>query len=146
MPRKPQPIPPIYQPELAADAILWAVDHDDPEIWVGGSTVLTILGDRVAPRVVDRYLARQGYDAQQHDGLVESDRRDNLWQPVSGDHGAHGAFDARARNRSLQFSLWKRRRWMALAAGILAATMTVRCRFGSGKRDASDSVEYPGAA
>jgi NAD(P)-dependent dehydrogenase (short-subunit alcohol dehydrogenase family) len=146
MPRKPQPVPPIYQPELAADAVLWAVDHDDPEIWVGSSTVLTILGDRVVPRVVDRHLARKGYGAQQHDGLVEPDREDNLWQPVGGDHGAHGAFDARARTRSLQFSLWKRRRWVALAAGVLGAAMTMRRRIRPGNRDASDSTEYSGAA
>jgi NAD(P)-dependent dehydrogenase (short-subunit alcohol dehydrogenase family) len=126
LPRKPQPVPPIYQPEVAADAVVWAVDHDDPEVWVGASTMRAIVANRVAPRLIDRYLARMGYGAQQHDGPVDPDRDHNLWEPVAGDHGAHGDFDARARSRSLQFWLVKRRRrWLAAAAtgvaGVVAA-------------------------
>lgn len=123
LPRKPQPVPPIYQPEVAADAVLWAADHDDPELWVGRSTVQAILANRLAPRLLDRYLARTGYGAQQHDGPVEPNRPHNLWDPVPGDQGAHGDFDARARGSSLQFWLVKHRRWLAITSTGLTAVV-----------------------
>jgi hypothetical protein len=117
-------VPPIFQPEVAADAIVWAAENPRFEVYVGGSTVMTILGNKIAPRLLDRHLARHGYQSQQTNGLVEPDRPDNLWKPVAGDHGAHGAFDHRARPRSLQFSLLKHR-WLALGTvgvGVVAAT------------------------
>src|SRR5436189_1674691 len=89
LPRKPQPVPPIYQPEVAADAIVHAAHHYRREWYVGGSTVTAIVGNKIAPGFGDWYLARQGYDAQQYDGHVAPDRRDNLYAPVDDDRD-HG--------------------------------------------------------
>jgi NAD(P)-dependent dehydrogenase (short-subunit alcohol dehydrogenase family) len=130
LPRKPQPVPPIYQPEVAAEAIVWAAEHDRPELYVGMPTVKTILGTRVMPRLLDHYLARVGYEGQQHDGPVDPDRRDNLWEPVPGDHGAHGDFGHRARAHSFQLWLSMHRGWVALAAaaGVGLALLARRTR------------------
>jgi NAD(P)-dependent dehydrogenase (short-subunit alcohol dehydrogenase family) len=102
LPRKPQPVPPIYQPEVAARAIFHAATHKRRELWMGLPTVETIIGNRIMPGYLDRYLAEYGYESQQYDGTVGPDRRDNLWEPVPGDHGAHGDFDNRAQGFSLQ--------------------------------------------
>jgi NAD(P)-dependent dehydrogenase (short-subunit alcohol dehydrogenase family) len=104
--RRAQPVPPIYQPEVAADAIVFAARHARRELFVGGSTVLAIVGHRIAPWVGDRYLARTGFDAQQTEE-AERERPDNLFEPVPGDHGAHGRFAARSKERSLLFDLTK---------------------------------------
>jgi NAD(P)-dependent dehydrogenase (short-subunit alcohol dehydrogenase family) len=104
LPRKAQPVPPIYQPEVVAEAIHWASHHRRRELWVGGPTVKAILANRVAPGTLDRYLAATGYDSQQTSEPEDPDRPDNLWAPVPGDHGAHGTFDADATDRSGQ--LW----------------------------------------
>ena len=125
LPRRPQPVPPIYQPEVAADAIVWAADHSRAEIYVGFSTLLAIVGNKLAPRVGDRYLAWTGYDAQQTDGAVGRDRRDNLWEPVLDDRGAHGEFDSRAHDCSAQWWLSKRRGQWALVGAGLAALATL---------------------
>jgi NAD(P)-dependent dehydrogenase (short-subunit alcohol dehydrogenase family) len=119
MPRQPQPVPPIFQPEVAADAIVWAARHQRRELCVGGPTVQTIVGNKIAPGLADLYLARTGYDSQQIDEPVPPDRPDNLFEPVSGDFAAHGPFDDRAKPRSAQLWLTKHRGW--LAAGVLAA-------------------------
>jgi NAD(P)-dependent dehydrogenase (short-subunit alcohol dehydrogenase family) len=100
LPRQPQPVPPIYEPEVAAAGIVYAAEHAPKELWVGGSTVATILANRVAPRLLDRYLGRTGYDSQQTDEPVEAGRRDNLCEPLPGDHGSHGRFDRRAHRDS----------------------------------------------
>jgi NAD(P)-dependent dehydrogenase (short-subunit alcohol dehydrogenase family) len=118
LPKKPQPVPPIYQPEVAARAIVWASEHDRGEVWVGASTFGTILAQRLVPRLLDRYLARTGYTSQQTDEPADPDRPANLWQPVGGDHGAHGEFDARAKGRSAQWWLTSHRAPMAAAAGM----------------------------
>src|SRR5688500_4203585 len=110
LPRKPQPVPPIFQPEVAAQAIVWAAQHNRREVYVSWPTVKAIVGDKLAPGYADRYLARTGYDAQQYDGLADPDRPHNLWEPLPGDHGAHGDFDARARRSSLQFWINTHRR------------------------------------
>lgn len=125
LPRNPQPVPPIFQPEVAARAIVWAAAHADREVWVGGSTVVAIAGNAVAPRVGDAYLAWTGFDAQQTDGPPAPDRADNLWTAVDDtrDHGAHGDFDARSRDRSYQ--LWARMHRGALAAGGLVVGLAV---------------------
>jgi NAD(P)-dependent dehydrogenase (short-subunit alcohol dehydrogenase family) len=104
LPRHPQPVPPIFQPEVAADAIYYAAHHRRREIYVGGSTVKAILANKVIPGLADRYLARNGFDSQQTDNPVAAGRPSNLFHPVPGDHGAHGIFDARASGRSGQ--LW----------------------------------------
>jgi short-subunit dehydrogenase len=125
LPREPQPVPPIYQPEVGAEAVLWTIEHDDPEVWVGSSTVRAILANRIAPRLLDRYLARRGYEAQQWNGPVDRSRRSNLWEPVPGDHGAHGAFSAQAHASSRQFWLRRHRRSLGLTAMGLAASLAV---------------------
>lgn len=116
MPRRPQPVPPIYQPEVGARAIVWAAAHPRREIWVGGPTMKAILAERIAPGVADRVLARQGYDDQQHDGPPSPDRRDNLWGPVPGDHGAHGTFGDRSRDSSRLLWLTMHRNAVLIAA------------------------------
>ena len=103
LPRQPQPVPPIFQPEVAAEAIYYAAHHRRREVYVGGSTLITILANKFAPGFGDRYLARNGYESQQTDQPVPSDRASNLFNPVPGDHGAHGRFDARASRSSEQF-------------------------------------------
>jgi NAD(P)-dependent dehydrogenase (short-subunit alcohol dehydrogenase family) len=124
LPRKAQPVPPIYQPEVAADAIVWASHHSRREIWVGWPTVAVILGDRLVSALLDRYLARFGYDGQQYDGPEDPNRAHNLYEPVAGEHGAHGDFDARAKNSSAQFALNKQRGWF-WAAGITLAVLAL---------------------
>jgi short-subunit dehydrogenase len=125
LPCKPQPVPPIFQPEVAARAIYWAAHNDRPEVYVGWPTVKAVVGNKIAPRFADRYLARNGYRAQQTNIPEDPNRPDNLWQPVRGDHGAHGDFDRRARSYSYQFWLTRYRNWLALAgvslAGLLCA-------------------------
>jgi NAD(P)-dependent dehydrogenase (short-subunit alcohol dehydrogenase family) len=119
MPRRPRPIPPIYQPEVAADAIVWSALEKRGEVYIGGTTLITILGDRVAPGLGDRYLARTGYESQQTAEPAADDRRDNLFEPVPGDRGAHGRFDDEALPRSVQFWATKHRRLFA-AVGLAA--------------------------
>ena len=98
LPRKPQPVPPIYQPEVAAEAIVHAAHHYRREWFVGGSTVVAIQGNKIAPGFGDWYLAQQGYGAQQYDGHADPNRPNNLYEPVDEqkDHGPHGDFDSRA--------------------------------------------------
>ncbi|MCZ2075888.1 MAG: SDR family oxidoreductase [Bryobacterales bacterium] len=103
MPRQAQPVPPIFQPEVAAAAIVWSATQRRRELYVGWPTVKAVIGDKIAPGLLDRYLAATGYEAQQADQPVKDGRPDNLWAPVAGDHGAHGRFDERARARSWQF-------------------------------------------
>src|SRR6266446_7768528 len=84
LPREPQPVPPIYQPEIGADAVLFAAHNDRREMYVGYPTVEAIVADKIAPGFADWYLARNGYDAQQTAEPVQPDRRDNLWEPLPG--------------------------------------------------------------
>lgn len=107
--RHPQPVPPIFQPEVAADAIAWATEHPRREYWVGLATARAIVANRLIPGLLDRYLARHGFDAQQADDPIEADRPHNLFEPISGDFGAHGAFDDRAKKRSLLWRMTRRR-------------------------------------
>ncbi|MDP9454512.1 MAG: SDR family oxidoreductase [Actinomycetota bacterium] len=120
LPRHPQPVPPIYQPEVAAEAIYWAAHQKRREVYVGASSVMTILGNKVAPWAADLYLALTGYEGQQTEDPVGPDRPDNLFEPVPGDHGAHGVFDEQAHEKSSQFWATKNRRWLALAGVGLA--------------------------
>jgi NAD(P)-dependent dehydrogenase (short-subunit alcohol dehydrogenase family) len=135
LPRKPQPVPPIYQPEIGADAVLFAAHNDRREMYVGYPTVEAIIGDKIAPGFADWYLARNGYDAQQTDEPVETDRRDNLWEPVPGDHGAHGTFDDRASTSSPQLWVSKNRKWLTLAgASVAGFTLGVLLKRSRAKR------------
>ena len=120
LPRKPQPVPPIFQPEVAAEAIVWAAQHRRNELWVGWPAVKAIWGNKLIPRELDYYLARTGYDSQQTDEPVDQDRKDNLWEPLPGDHGAHGSFDNRAHRRSYQWWANTHRGGLALAGTALA--------------------------
>ncbi|CAA9520369.1 MAG: Short-chain dehydrogenase/reductase SDR [uncultured Thermomicrobiales bacterium] len=122
LPNHPQPVPPIFQPEVAARAIVWAADHPRREIAVGAPALLGILGDRIVPGLLDRYLAATGIEGQQTDRPLPPDHRDNLWQPLDADEdrGAHGPFDDRAAGFSPQWWLNARRGWLAAAATGLA--------------------------
>jgi NAD(P)-dependent dehydrogenase (short-subunit alcohol dehydrogenase family) len=118
LPRAPQPVPPIFQPEVAADAIVWAASHPRRELMVGWPTVKAIVGNALVPGIADRYLARTAFDAQQTDQAIDPDRPDNLFEPVPGNQGAHGPFDDQSRTRSIQLRLAKHR--VPLMAGIAA--------------------------
>jgi short-subunit dehydrogenase len=117
MPREPQPVPPIYAPEIGADAIVWATTANRREVSVGFPTVAAIWGNAVAPGLMDRMLARSGYDAQQTDEPADPGRPDNLWRPVGGDHGAHGRFGDRSIRFSAQAWLNRHRELAGVALG-----------------------------
>jgi NAD(P)-dependent dehydrogenase (short-subunit alcohol dehydrogenase family) len=127
LPREPQPVPPIFQPEVAADAVHFCARSGRREIYVGFPTVKTILGEKLVPALVDRYLARNAFDAQQTDEPLDPTAHDNLFDPVEEDRGAHGPFDDRARSRSLQYALSKHRGLVALAglAAVSAAALGI---------------------
>ncbi|HKU16065.1 MAG TPA: SDR family oxidoreductase [Steroidobacteraceae bacterium] len=116
--RQPQPVPPIFQPEVAADAIYYAATHRRRELWVGAPAVKAIVGTKLIPGALDRWLARTCYTAQHTDEPIGADRQDNLYEPVAGDHGAHGRFDARARTASTQ--MWLNTHRAGLVIGMLA--------------------------
>jgi len=119
LPHQAQPVPPIYQPELAARAVLYAADHPHRrEYWVGTSTALTLLANAVAPGLLDRYLARTGFGSQQTDQPQDADAPENLWSPADGEHGrdfgARGVFSDRSHTSDPQL-------WASHHHGILAA-------------------------
>jgi hypothetical protein len=118
--RKPQPVPPIYQPEVAAEAIYWAAHRHRRELYVGLSTLKAVVGNKIIPGILDHYLGRTGYQAQQYDGDDDPHRPDNLWAPVPQDYGAHGDFDRRASGHSLQLWAETHRGWLVLAGIGLA--------------------------
>jgi NAD(P)-dependent dehydrogenase (short-subunit alcohol dehydrogenase family) len=122
LPNHAQPVPPIYQPEVAARALVYAADHPwRREYWVGGSTVATLLANRVIPGLLDYYLARTGYQSQQTGSPRDPNQPANLWRPADGkdghDYGAHGSFDDRAHPHSYQLWVSRNRGPLALAAG-----------------------------
>jgi hypothetical protein len=122
MPRRIRPVAPVYQPEVAAEAIVWSAHHRRRELWVAPSTVEAILVQRLAPGFGDWYAARTAYEGQQTDEPANPSRPDNLFEPVDadGDFGAHGPFDREARRRSLQLWADTHRGWLALAAASVA--------------------------
>jgi NAD(P)-dependent dehydrogenase (short-subunit alcohol dehydrogenase family) len=137
LPRKAQPVPPIYQPEVAARAIVFAADHPRRrEYWVGGSTVATLAANAVAPGVLDRYLARTGFKSQQTDQLRDPQQPANLWRAADRragrDFGAHGAFDDRSSERSAQ--VWASQRHGLVAAAIGAGAVTAAAVGLAGRR------------
>ena len=121
LPRHPRPVAPVYQPEVAAKAIVWAADHPRREIKVGASTAVTVAGNKLLPGLGDWYLARTAVDGQQTQDPVNGDRPDNLFAPVPGDHGAHGRFDDEAKPRSAQLWLTTHKGVLAAGAGVAAA-------------------------
>ncbi|WP_219417047.1 SDR family oxidoreductase [Pseudonocardia nigra] len=131
LPRRPQPVPPIYQPEVAARGVVYAADHPKRrEYWVGGSTVGTLLGDKFAPGLLDRYLARTGYGSQQTSQQADPDAPANLRDPADGageqDYGAHGRFDPQSSPRSYQL-------WASHHHGLLGAAAGGLALLGLGK-------------
>ncbi len=133
LPREPQPAPPIYQPEVGARAVYWAAHNERRELYVGWPTVTAVVGDKLAPGFADWYLSKAGYDAQQTDEPVAPDRRDNLWEPVPGDHGARGRFDEQSSESSVQLWATTHRGLFALAGvgallGAAAAKLLLNAR------------------
>ena len=128
LPRKAQPVPPIFQPEVAAEAIVWAAYSGRREINVGWPTSKAVIGNNFFPGYGDEYLAKHGYDAQMIDEPEVPGRPDNLWSPLPGDAGAHGVFDDRSTDTSIAFELNKRRGWIALGAAALLVAGLARRR------------------
>jgi hypothetical protein len=128
----PQPLPPIFQPEIAGRAIYWATQKKPREMWVGGSVVLAILAQKIAPRIADIYLALTGYKSQQTPEPIKPGRPDNLYEPAdrSKDFGAHGEFDSKAKPRSWETELVMNRQWviggLALAGAAAGAYLARR--------------------
>ena len=121
LPKQTMPVPPIYQPEVAADAIHYAAHHKRRQVYVGIPTVMNIFGERVAPWLLDRYLAKSGYKSQMTDKDLDVSDHDNLFEPVDEDRGSHGPFDDQAHGISPQYELAKRRNVVLAGAGIAAA-------------------------
>jgi NAD(P)-dependent dehydrogenase (short-subunit alcohol dehydrogenase family) len=134
LPRKLQPVPPIFQPEVAAQAIVHSADHPRRELWVGWPAVKAILSTRVLPGLGDRIAATTAYDGQQTPELAQAQAPDALFQPVAGPYGAHGRFDEMSRERSLQWELSKHRTVigtvvaMAAMGGIAALLLSREAR------------------
>lgn len=122
LPKHPQPVPPIYQPEVMAEAIHYAAHERRREVMVGYPTVKAVYGNRIAPWYADRKLAKMGYNAQQTSEPVAPDRPHNLWEPVEGDRGAHGRFDDQSKAFSPQLWLNMNRGWVALGGILLAGS------------------------
>jgi short-subunit dehydrogenase len=132
LPRKAKPVPPIYQPEIAAEAIVWAATHRRRHLHVGWPTVATIWASRLFPSLVDRYLGLTGFAAQQTEDPEDPNRPDNLERSIEGDRGAHGDFDSLAASRSPHLWAATHRRPLLSAAGVAAAaTLLARRRRGS---------------
>ncbi len=126
LPNHPQPVPPIFEPEVIARAVLHVADHPTRELWVGWSAVKAILGQKLIPGLLDRYLGRMGYSAQQTDQPLPPGREDDVDRPLPGDRGAHGGFDARAKGWSGELWFRMNRRWIAGAAVAAAALLGYR--------------------
>lgn len=122
LPHKPQPVPPIFQPEVAADAIVYAATHRVRERYVGWSTVKAVVGNKFAAAWLDHYLARTGFKSQQTNEMKDAFSPDNLFTPVAGDFGAHGDFDEHARKASTQFWLSRHR---GAGVGVFLAVVVV---------------------
>ncbi len=142
LPHRPQPVPPIYQPEVAARTVVFAAGHPRrKEFWVGASTAVTLLANKVAPALIDRYLGRTGFSSQQTDEPYDPGGPVNLWEAADGkdghDFGAHGRFDSRARATSAEAWLSRHREAVtvaALGAGLVAGALTALVRTRAGGR------------
>ena len=122
LPNRAQPVPPIYQPEVVADAVVWCSERTKRELFLGLPSAITIWGNKALPNVGDHYLADTGFKSQQTDVPEDPDRPDNLWEPVDAevDHGCHGRFDERAIGTSPLFYAEKHH-LLAAAAGVALA-------------------------
>jgi NADP-dependent 3-hydroxy acid dehydrogenase YdfG len=135
LPNRAQPVPPIFQPEVVAEAIVHAAEEHRREWNVAWPTTKAVVGNNLAPGYADEYLARHGYDAQQTEEPEQPGRPNNLWEPLPGDHGAHGRFDARAKTRSFLYEANARRGSIAL--GLAAVGLTAFVLTALGRRNPS---------
>jgi NAD(P)-dependent dehydrogenase (short-subunit alcohol dehydrogenase family) len=119
LPKQTTPVPPIYQPEIAADAIHYAAHHRRRQIYVGIPTVMNIVGESLAPKLLDLYLAKTGFTSQMTEDDLDPQGHDNLFEAIEEDRGAHGPFDEQAHSFSPQYELSKHR--AAVLAGLTAA-------------------------
>lgn len=128
LPHLPQPVPPIYEPEVGARVVLHAAMAPSPrrEYWVGGSTVKAIVGQKFIPGLLDLYLGKTGYKAQQRDEPDSPERRNNVWQPIPTSLGAHGPFDGKSRSFSLEAEISKHRGWFLFGCALLGAALWTR--------------------
>lgn len=128
MPNLPQPVPPIYEPKVGAQMVVHAATTASPrrEYWVGGSTVKAIVGQKVFPGLLDRYLGKTGYKAQQLDTPDSPDRQNNVYQPVATEFGARGPFDEQSRPFSLEAEISKRRGSFVFGCGLVGAAIFAR--------------------
>ena len=154
LPHQAQPVPPIYQPELAAKAVVFAADHPRRrEYWVGGSTAGTLIGNKVAAGLLDRYLGKTGYSSQQTEAPRDPEAPTNLWEPADGpgghDFGAHGIFDDQSTSRSYQLWASQHERLLgavgAGAAAALAGMLAARLRRSSATAAGPAATTAPGA-
>jgi NADP-dependent 3-hydroxy acid dehydrogenase YdfG len=122
LPNRPQPVPPIFQPEVIAKAALYAAQRPTRELWIATSTFKAIVGQKLVPGFADWYLSKVGVDGQQTDEPITPERkaRDNVDRPLPGDRGAHGAFDDRAKPYSVELWLRMHRGWVAASMGLAA--------------------------
>ncbi len=139
LPRHPQPVPPIYQPEVIAEAVLYAAEHPVREMVIGGGALKAVIGQKVIPALLDRYLAKTGYDAQQTSQPVQAGRADNLYATMPRDPGAHGDFDRRARPRSKQL-------WLRTHGRLLLAMASIALGAGVAARRTADNEPSPTSA
>ncbi|NJN17972.1 MAG: SDR family oxidoreductase [Oscillochloris sp.] len=123
LPNEAQPVPPIFQPEVGARAVVWAARHPRKELYVGWPTVQAIVGDKIVSSFVDHYLANKAYAGQQTDEERDPERPHNVWEPVEGDQAAHGVFDQKAKGWSGQFWFTTNRNWIMAAAGAGLAAL-----------------------
>lgn len=123
LPNKAQPVPPIYQPEIAAESIVFASKNTRREIYVGLPTVIAIVGNKLFPRLGDWYLGKTGVKGQQTKEKADHNQPNNLYEPVAGDPGAHGRFDQRARSFSLQ--LWTNLHRDRMVGGVLVGILAI---------------------
>jgi hypothetical protein len=131
MPHKARPTGTIFQPEVAADAILFAAEHDRREIMVGYTTVEATLGEKVIPGMLDHYLAKAAWEGSMLPEPADPNQPDNFWEPIPRDLGAHGPFDRKARRFSIQ--LWATKNRAALVGGLLGAGIGLSAWLTNGK-------------
>jgi hypothetical protein len=118
---KAQPVPPIFEPEVGARGVYWAAHHHRRQVFIGGSTVAAIAGQKLVPGLLDHYLGRTGYQSQQTSEPEDPDRPNNLWHPLPGDHGTHGRFDRRSQKHSYELFGETHRPLVLAGLGALAA-------------------------
>lgn len=125
MPNHPQPVPPIFQPEVAAERVVWASHHKRREVFVGVPTVIAIEGNKLVPGLGDYYLGRTGFDSQQTQEPVAKDRPDNLFEPVPGDFGAHGVFGRQAHEKAATTWLAEHKGLTAMAGAAALGALAI---------------------